>query len=189
MTIRIQAGEFRGRLLKTPKNSHVRPTTSIVKKSFFDICKEIVDGARFLDLFAGSGAVGIEALSRGASHGTFVDSERSSIVCIEENLRTLKVEEKGTLLRGEVLPTLRRLEEQKKEYDLIYIDPPYGEEEHHFELLSFLDASALARRAYIFIEESSSSRWTKEKIPLTHHLLKDVRRFGRSALFQYIPKI
>lgn len=186
--IRILGGDLRGRLLKSPKNAHVRPTTGVLRKSVFDICKDYILETRFLDLFAGSGAVGIEALSRGAAHATFIDEDRQSIFCIQENLRALKVEDRATLLKGDVLKMLQRLEDMQKSFDIIYIDPPYGENRYHPELITFLDNKALARGATIFIEEAFPSQWLKENIPLTNFICKDRRRFGRSLLHQYIPR-
>ncbi|MBI2742307.1 MAG: 16S rRNA (guanine(966)-N(2))-methyltransferase RsmD [Chlamydiales bacterium] len=187
MSLRILGGALRGRVLKTPKGAPVRPTTGLLKKSFFDICKDRIVETNFLDLFAGSGAIGIEALSRGAAHATFIDSDRRSILCIQENLRALKLEEQATLLTGDVETVLRRLEEMKKKYDLIYIDPPYEKNTYHPELLTLLDGMELARHADIFIEEAYPSPWEKQPIPLKHFICKDRRHFGRSILHQYLP--
>lgn len=184
--LKIIGGELRGRLLKSPKNAPVRPTTGILRKSVFDICQDRISDARFLDLFAGSGAIGIEALSRGAAHATFVDQNPRCILCIQENLRALKLEERATLLKGDVLTMLQRLEQQQKEFDLIYIDPPYSETHHCAELLTFLDDSNLARLATIFLEQAS---FTAPNFVLSHFRLKDTRRFGRSALHQYLRNV
>ncbi len=188
MSLRILGGTLRGRLLKSPKHTAVRPTTGILRKSVFDICKDRIVDALFLDLFAGSGAIGIEALSRGAAHATFVDHDRLSIACIQENLRAFKIEEQATLLKGDVLAVLQRLEELKKKFDIIYIDPPYGDDAFHPQLIGLLDQMQLAEHATVFIEEAYPSRWLKEEIPLKHLICKDRRHFGRSLLHQYIPR-
>lgn len=188
MTLRIIGGEMRGRALKSPKSTKIRPTTGILRKSVFDICKEIITDANFLDLFAGTGAMGIEALSRGASHATFVDQDREALLCIRKNLETLKLEERGTIFKGDAPQVLRRFEEQKKTFDIIYIDPPYHEDHYHPEILALLDSSSIAKGATIFVEEATPSRWEKEKIPLKNLLLKSTRRFGRSILFQYLSR-
>lgn len=185
MSLKIIGGTLRGRPLKSPRTKSIRPTTGILRKSVFDICKEAIEGAQFLDLFAGTGAIGIEALSRGAAHATFVDQDREALLCIRENVQKLQLEEKATIIRGHVMQVIRRLDEQKKSYDLIYIDPPYGNPLVHLEILSFLDGSTLAERATVFIEEAAPSRWEREKIPLKRLACKDARRFGRSILFQY----
>jgi 16S rRNA (guanine966-N2)-methyltransferase len=187
MSIRIIGGTHRGRVIKSPKSSLIRPTTAVLRKSVFDICKGFIEDARFLDLFAGSGAIGIEALSRGASHVTFVDQEKNALRGIEENLRTLKLEDQATLIRGDAPNVLNKLESFKKKFDIIYIDPPYGQNERHPELMTLLDTLALAAGAIIFVEEAFPTPWVKETIPLKHFVCKDRRRFGRSILHQYIP--
>ncbi len=188
MSLRILGGTLRGRLLKSPKHESVRPTTGILRKSVFDICKDRILEARFLDLFAGSGSIGIEALSRGAEHVTFVDNDARSIQCIQENLRTFKLEEQATLLKGDVVTILGRLEELNKTFDIIYIDPPYGETAFHPQLITLLDQLQLAHDATVFIEEAYPSPWLKQEIPLKHLICKDKRHFGRSLLHQYIPR-
>ena len=126
MTLRILGGSMRGRLLNHPNmNQSAQLPPSCVNLS--STSAKIHWRGKFPDLFAGSGSIGIEALSRGAEHVTFVDSDHRSIQCIQDNLRTLKLEDKATLLKGDVLAILNRLEEMKKTYDIIYIDPPYGE--------------------------------------------------------------
>ena len=92
MGLRILGGTFRNRLLKSPKGEQTRPTLAVMRKSVFDILQTQIEGAAFLDLYAGSGAMGLEALSRGASHATFVDANRFALSCIEDNICLLKVE-------------------------------------------------------------------------------------------------
>ena len=92
MTLRVLGGKFRGRLLQSPRGSQTRPTTSMLRKAVFDILQNSIEDFRFLDLFAGSGAMGIEALSRGAKHATFVESHKDALRCINANLATLKLE-------------------------------------------------------------------------------------------------
>ena len=91
MTLRIIGGKFKGRLIKTPKGEKTRPTSAILRKAVFDICQNQITDARFLDLFAGSGAMGLEALSRGASHATFVERDKHSVSCLKENLALLNL--------------------------------------------------------------------------------------------------
>jgi 16S rRNA (guanine966-N2)-methyltransferase len=186
MTLRILGGTLRGRRLLSPKSSLIRPTTAVVRKSLFDICQEMIDGAEFLDLFAGSGAMGIEALSRGAKHVTFVDRSPEAIRCVEENLHLFKIEKQATLLKGDAFEMLRRLEKRQKAFDIIYIDPPYGETEYPAELLRLLDTLYLAKKATIFIEEAVSRHEREKPEGLKHLRHKDSRRFGRAILHQYI---
>ena len=186
MTLRIIAGEYKGRLLKSPKTDKTRPTSGILRKSVFDICRPWIEGASFLDLFAGSGAMGIEALSRGATHATFIDSEKRAFLCIQDNLRALKLEKQADLLLGDAKKMLERLEKLKKRFSMIYIDPPYGENNFNLDILTFLDTAMLASGAHLFIEEAFPSLIKEQKIVFQNLRHIDTRQFGRSLLHQYL---
>jgi 16S rRNA (guanine966-N2)-methyltransferase len=122
--MRIIAGEFRGRRLRPPPGRQVRPTTDRVREAWFSIVGEAVVGARVLDLFAGSGALGLEALSRGAGHVTFVELAAPSIAALRANVAELGVEDAVAIRRAEALRFVRALE--RGAYDLAFADPPYG---------------------------------------------------------------
>lgn len=129
--MRVIAGTFRGRRLTAPKgNRLVRPTTDRVKESVFSILRERVVDANFLDLCAGTGNMGIEALSRGAKHVTFLDRDPRCIAIIEQNLEacglTTESRAKYYLLRRDVLKGISSLHKQTAVFDVIYFDPPYG---------------------------------------------------------------
>jgi 16S rRNA (guanine966-N2)-methyltransferase len=122
--MRVIAGRFKGRRLKTPLWEGLRPTSDKLRETLFNILSPRVDGARVLDVFAGTGAIGIEALSRGASHVTFVERDRRATTLIEHNLVACGVEERDYTIRGgdvaDVLPSLGA-----GVCDLILLDPPY----------------------------------------------------------------
>lgn len=121
--LRIIAGDKKGRALRSlPKSHPVRPLLARIKKSLFDILTPFIPEARFLDLYAGTGAVGIEALSRGAAHATFVDLDRECIEVIEHNLGVMSLLPKATLFKADVLGDLSIL---PKPYNLIFIGTPY----------------------------------------------------------------
>jgi 16S rRNA (guanine966-N2)-methyltransferase len=182
MTLYLIGGEFKGRRLKSPKGPHIRPTTGIVRKAVFDICKEQLEGAHFLDLFAGTGAMGLEALSRGASHATFIDHDKEALRCLQENIALLALETRATLLKGEALTLLKRL---KGRFEIIYVDPPYGKISLK-ELLRFFDASPLlADAGILFIEDAFPSEENLETLLLKTLTHKDSRRFGSSNLHQF----
>ena len=135
--MRVIAGAFRGRRLVAPKGSRVvRPTADRVKESVFSILQEQIIGANFLDLCAGTGSIGIEALSRGAKHVTFLERDRRCIQTIAENLRTCglltepHVARKSTgkirLLRRDAINGISDLQRQAAIFDVIYFDPPYS---------------------------------------------------------------
>lgn len=123
--MRIIAGEYRGRILKSPPNLKTRPTSDRLRETLFNILSPRINGAsRFLDLCAGSGAVGIEAISRGANFTVFVDKSRKACGLIEENLDALDVPENQTEIVCEAAETFVR-REQDELFDIIFFDPPY----------------------------------------------------------------
>ena len=122
--MRVITGSARGVTLKTPEGMVTRPTTDRVKEAMFSIIHFDIPGAKVLDLFGGTGQLGIEALSRGASGATFVDHSEAACRLIRENLRRTKFEAAGKVIRGDYLEYLSRCREQ---YDIILLDPPYAE--------------------------------------------------------------
>ena len=122
--MRVIAGSARGIPLKTPDGMQTRPTADRVKEAMFSIIHFDIPGAKVLDLFGGTGQLGIEALSRGASAATFVDQSESACRLIRENLRRTKFENAGKVVRGDYMEYLSRCREQ---YDIILLDPPYAE--------------------------------------------------------------
>jgi 16S rRNA (guanine966-N2)-methyltransferase len=121
--MRIIAGEFRGRRIQPPPGSHVRPTADRVREAWFSILGDAVPGATVLDLFAGSGALGLEALSRGAAHVTFVELSPPSLQALRGNIATLGVADRVTVHRGDALRFVDRLPERA--FDVAFADPPY----------------------------------------------------------------
>ncbi|MBQ3393499.1 MAG: 16S rRNA (guanine(966)-N(2))-methyltransferase RsmD [Lachnospiraceae bacterium] len=121
--MRVIAGSARRLKLKAPDGMDTRPTQDIIKETLFNMIQTEVPGSVFVDLCAGSGQIGIEALSRGARRAYFVENGRAAAACIQQNLHTTHFEETGVLLRQDVLSALRHIRE--KEADIIYMDPPY----------------------------------------------------------------
>lgn len=117
--MRVITGSARGRKLKTPEDYDIRPTTDNVKESVFNIIQFDIPGRRVLDLFAGTGQLGIECLSRGAAEAVFIDQSRQAVNIVKENLRTCGL--KGTVLQTDAIDYLRRC----GKFDLIFVDPPY----------------------------------------------------------------
>ncbi len=181
MTLRIIAGTFKGRLLKTPKNGATRPTQGMLRGAVFNICQNQIEKARFLDLFAGSGAMGFEAISRGAVHVTLVENQRQAIACIKENMKALHVESQVSLFTLDALQALKFL---STPFDLIYIDPPYDTPTHSlFEEL--LKKNLFAPHATLFLEERRGSNNPSPPFQSPHLLLKSSRHFGAALLHQY----
>lgn len=121
--MRVIAGKARSLKLKTPEGEHTRPTTDRIKETLFNMLQPHLPNAVFIDLFAGSGGIGIEALSRGAAHAYFVDNNRQAVGCITDNLKFTKLTEQATIFRQDVLSALDSIHE--KEADIIFMDPPY----------------------------------------------------------------
>ncbi len=119
--MRVIAGSAKGRQLVCLKGEHTRPTTDRVKENLFNILTPYVSGAQVLDLFAGTGALGIEALSRGAAHCLFVEKDAAAARIVQQNLAAARVEDRSTLRRADALQVLRG----GGQYDLILLDPPY----------------------------------------------------------------
>src|SRR5216684_5729755 len=126
--VRIIAGKYRGRTLKSPPSLQTRPTYDRLRETLFNILAPRIKGARFLDLCAGSGAVGIEALSRGAAHATFVDQSRRMCALIEANLVAIGIDEgEADVVSAEVLVFLRgRANKEGGPFDIMFFDPPYA---------------------------------------------------------------
>jgi 16S rRNA (guanine(966)-N(2))-methyltransferase RsmD len=124
--MRIIAGSARGRVLRSLKGLALRPTADRVRESLFSVLADRVAGARFLDLYAGAGAVGLEALSRGATHATFVESHRPAGRVIEENARLCGFEGRVRVIIAPVARALAALRGEGAAFDLIFLDPPYG---------------------------------------------------------------
>jgi 16S rRNA (guanine(966)-N(2))-methyltransferase RsmD len=120
--LKIQSGALRGRALETIPSPLVRPILARIKKSLFDIIRPRITGANFLDLYAGTGAVGIEALSQGAAKATFVEREARCVTVIHANLEKLKIKDRATVVRGDATTSLGRF---MGSFDLVFMGPPY----------------------------------------------------------------
>ena len=122
--MRIVSGRWRGRVIKAPADSRVRPTADRVREAWMSIVQNDLPGARVLDLFAGSGALGLEALSRGAEHADFVELGRRSLSALGANIASLGAENLSTVHRGDAVRFVARLDTDA--YDIAFADPPYG---------------------------------------------------------------
>src|SRR5439155_22007653 len=125
-TVRIIAGEFKGRRLRTPAGDRTRPTADRVREAWLSILQQPVRGARALDLYAGSGALGLEALSRGAVSADFVEVSRHALAALKANIKTLAVEDRTVIHRVDALQFAERL--HPGQYDVAFADPPYAGE-------------------------------------------------------------
>jgi 16S rRNA (guanine966-N2)-methyltransferase len=150
--MRIIAGRFKGRRLKTPSWPGLRPTSDKLRETLFNILAPRIEGARVLDGYAGTGAVGIEALSRGAAHVSFVEQNRRAVALLEENLAVCRVEQGYTIHCGDMAAALGRLPADAR-FDLILLDPPYDAENVADALAAA--ASRLAEGGVLVLERAT----------------------------------
>ena len=171
--LRVVGGEARGRRLKTPKG--IRPTQGIVKEAIFNLVGPAVDGVHVLDLFAGSGALGIEALSRGAAAVTFVDREPRGLAILRQNLDALDLKARANVVRGDVVRWLESSPEQIKQAGFVFMDPPY-EDPVLDRALKAIDREVTG--ATVLVEHSR-----RQELPSLAHLQVDrQRRYGDTVV-------
>jgi len=153
--MRIIAGTYRGLPLRSLKGGNLRPTSDQMRETLFDVLGPRVVGATFLDAYAGTGAVGFEAISRGARDVVFIEHHRAAAQLIRQNLRALKIDSGYALLSCAVLAGLERLESQSERFDLVFLDPPYEQiREYHHTLRQLARGSLLGPASVVIAEHS-----------------------------------
>jgi 16S rRNA (guanine966-N2)-methyltransferase len=175
--MRIIGGSLGGRVLRAPAGAATRPTSEKVRQAIFNIADD-VSGAHVLDLFAGSGGLGIEALSRGAAHATFVDSAKASLAVIRGNLRALGLEDRATVLAGDAVALAGR-HVPAEPWRLVFIDPPYASD------LAVRAATALAHLAPDAVIVIEHDRRNVPPDALGSLLRTDERRYGDTLVSFY----
>lgn len=151
------AGEYRSRLLEAPRGVTTRPTSDRLRETLFNVLGPIVEGSRFVDLYAGSGAVGIEAISRGADFVWFAESARPAVAAIRSNLSALKIAGGFALEDRSVAKLLQALVEKERAAEVVFLDPPYEEAEEYESTLKFIarnHAAMLADGAVVVAEHA-----------------------------------
>lgn len=148
--VRIIGGEFRSRRLKTLPGMAMRPTSDRLRETLFDVLGPGVAGTVWYDCFAGSGAVGLEALSRGAAHVVFVESDRAAARVLEQNVAALHVEKRSTVIEQPVVAALARA---RRSADFVFLDPPYDAALEYRRVLTFLGEASLLRSGGIAVAE------------------------------------
>jgi len=152
--MRVIAGKARRLLLKTTEGLDTRPTTDRIKETLFNMLQNDVPGSYFLDLFSGSGGIGIEALSRGAEKAYFVENNKKAVTCIRDNLEFTKLKEDAVVMECDCLSALRRLEGRGIVFDLIFMDPPYHKGYEIQVLQQLKDSQIVGEDTRIIIEAS-----------------------------------
>lgn len=175
--MRIIAGMYRGRTLAALRDLSIRPTADRVKQTIFDILSSRLEleGIGVLDLFAGSGSLGLEALSRGASHVTFIEKARSSLEALEKNIRKLGCEDRTTMHQADVFWFLRNAHQP---YDLVFVDPPYALETIGTLPTAIAGSGVLRKGSYVVMEHSRES-----EVPVPEDSFEVLRKqFGQTVL-------
>jgi len=155
--MRIIAGTYRSRILKSLKGQALRPTSDRLRETLFNVLGRAAGGSRFIDVFAGTGAVGIEALSRGASEVVFIENHAPAAALIRRNLESLDIRSGAIVLVSDALRGLEKLAARHRPgqqgYDFVFVDPPYAAAEEYAQILRFLGAASfLSRPARVVVE-------------------------------------
>lgn len=178
---RIISGEYKGRKLQGPNGSDFRPTTGRVKEFIFSYLGEFILGAEVLDLFSGTGSLGLEALSRGAADVTFVEKSSSSLQILKKNLATCRVSERFRIYQQDVFSFLQDAGSRQQQYDIILADPPFKNAYRESIVQSVAKQSLLKSEGVLLVEHESG-----DKDSLTHSLsLLRERRFGGCTISVY----
>lgn len=180
--MRIISGKYRGKKLLSPKDDRVRPTTDMVKENVFNLLTRDIIDSSFLDLFAGSGAIGIEAISRGARRVVFVDKDRESMEYVRRNLALIS--ENAEMMTTNYLSAITKLKGNK--FDIIYVDAPY---DMHIidDVLTAVRANEILSDNGLVIYESLAK--TNQKSGLTDYELAKSRKYGSVIIDIYRPII
>ena len=176
--MRIVGGTLGGRVIHAPPGAATRPTSEKVRQAIFNILPDLI-GAHVLDLFAGSGALGLEALSRGAAHATFVDSAKPALAALRANLEALELADRATVIAGDAVAAARSVPQAP--WGLVLIDPPYRSD-LAVRAASAIPAQALAPEAMIVIEHD---RRNAPPDALGSLLRTDQRRYGDTLVSFY----
>jgi 16S rRNA (guanine966-N2)-methyltransferase len=150
--MRVIAGIYKGRRLKTLEGMRVRPTSDRLRETLFNVLAPRIEGANFADICAGSGAVGIEALSRGAENVAFIESSRKAVTVIGENLRHCDIKDGVRVINRDAITALKYLASREVKFDIIYFDPPYDSDIHSPVLWQIEKHGLLAENGIVIVE-------------------------------------
>jgi len=156
--VRVISGNFKRRSLRAPRGLITRPTADRLKETVFNLIQQEIEGCRFLDCYAGSGSIGIEALSRGAQRVVFIESAPLAIQTIQANLRSLPLtlQETVSLLKKPAHIAIRMLQRQAKKFDIVFADPPYPAVQEYAQVLGLLHhCQILSEHARVIVEHSN----------------------------------
>lgn len=174
--MRVIAGTARSLQLKTVPGMETRPTTDRIKETLFNVLAPEIPDGDFLDLFSGSGGIGIEALSRGANRAYFVDNSRNAVKVIRENLAHTKMEERAEVIAYDAVSAIRMLESKHDAFDVIFMDPPYNREFEKEVLYALANSSLVGEDTLIVVESSLETEFDYiEQLPFYIHKVKEYK--------------
>ncbi len=179
MSLRIISGELKGKRLFSPKGVKIRPTADRIRESIFNILTPCIPDSVVLDLFAGTGAFGIEALSRGASFAIFLDSDKDSLEVIEKNVSACRLQDRVKIIRADIVKNNIALKKGYPPVDLVFMDPPYNKDLIKPALIKLSASPLLQKNALIIIEHAVT-----ETLPeyVLEYKLSDQRRYGKTLV-------
>ena len=161
--MRVVAGKAKGRALEAPKGMNTRPITAMMKEALFSMWQFDIYGANFLDLFAGSGSMGIEAISRGATRAVFVEMDRNAIEVIKKNIKTCNFADEAEVYQDDVFARIKWFQKTGQKFDIIYLDPPFTVESIFVPVMEALDeADILAQDGCIAIRSLKEKEMPEE---------------------------
>lgn len=169
--MRVIAGEHKGRQIKAVPGKTTRPTTDKVKEAVFQVMGPYFEGGACLDLFAGSGSLGIEALSRGMNHAVFIDNHPTAIHTIYENLKSMKIEGKAEVFRADAFRAINKSAKKNLQFNLILLDPPYKKANYEMFLNEIIRLQLLKKDGIIYCEHDMS-----EQLPVDHDRFNVIKR-------------
>ncbi len=183
--MRVTGGKLRGIPIKAPGGKRTRPTSDKIRQALFNVLGDSVAGARTLDLFAGSGALAIEALSRGAESAIFVEKDTSAVRVMRANIEKMRLSEKARVLRSDFRSALARLSREGERFDIIFIDPPY-EGDLLADVRAALRENNVTTKDTIIVVEHFAKTTPPETI--SGLPLNNTRAYGQTSLSYYYPR-
>ena len=176
--MRIIGGEARGRTLVAPPGSRTRPTQEYVRESLFNILRYDIEDARVLDLFAGTGALSLEAISRGASQAVLIDTDRAACTAIRQNIERVRAQERCQLVSRDYRQAMDALAQQGRQFDLVFIDPPYRMENTGEMCATLYEKGLLSKECLLVVEHR------RGKAPVLDARFEacDLRKYGDTEI-------
>ena len=175
--MRIIAGEFRGRKLLSVRGMKTRPTSDRIRESIFNILSDAVQDAVVLDLFAGTGAMGIEALSRGAQYAVFIEQNKDALAAVSQNIGNCSLENRTRVMRWDIVKNLNCLRGMPAPFTLVFMDPPYDQNMVEPALQNLTQSGSLSAGAVIVAEHTPAETVQAEGLEIT-----DQRQYGKTLV-------